>query len=461
MAVTAKAALIGGKNEYTQQFRCLRADGEWRWLSETVRIEALTPGRWHCVGVCTDVTQQKQAEEERDRFFTAKLEAERANHAKSEFLSRMSHELRTPLNAILGFGQILDKEALTPLQTESVQYILKGGRHLLELINEVLDIARVEAGHIDLSLEPIALQEILAESCALLRPLAHERSILLHENGALLGCSHVQADRQRLKQVLLNLLSNAVKYNRPGGEVRLHALVLPNDRLRIAVEDTGPGITAEEQQKLFTPFERLSAAQSGVEGTGLGLVIAERLVRAMGGHLSLESRIGEGTTFFIDLPLVRSQEEALADSRIGVCEPEPGAPALQQATVLTIEDNLSNLRLLEVVLRSRPGITLQAAMQGSVGLDLARQHAPDLILLDLNLPDLSGQEVLARLQGSALTRDIPVIVLSADATEAQIARLLRAGAKAYLTKPLDVSEFLHTLDTMLPAMKPDVSPDKD
>jgi len=592
----ATEALLGGQAGYTQQFRCLRADGEWRWLNEIVRIEALEPGRWRCVGVCTDITEQKRAEEERDRFFTlsldllciidlkgyftllnpafetvlgytraelmarpfldfvhpedrettlsemanlnagrltfdfetrflcrdnsyrwltwtatayegylyaaahditpireakaelskanealeervvertaqltetntqlitAKQEADRANQAKSEFLSRMSHELRTPLNAILGFGQILEKQPLTPLQEESVQYILKGGRHLLDLINEVLDIARVEAGHIGLSIEPILLAEILAEACNLVRPVATERSIVLSIDPAICADSHIMADRQRLKQVLINLLSNAIKYNRERGSVSIHCLPAPGDRLRIAVQDMGPGIPAEQQQKLFVPFERLDAAHSGVEGTGLGLVLSKRLVTAMGGELTFESLPGEGSTFFIELPMALSPQETLAEQLYGMGTLQPDSSEQQSATILTIEDNLSNLRLMEVLLRSRPGITLLAAMQGSIGLDMARQHEPDLILLDLNLPDISGKEVLSRLQASALTCDIPVIVLSADATSAQIERLLGAGASAYLTKPLDVNEFLHTLDTMLPNKQADVPVEKE
>jgi PAS domain S-box-containing protein len=592
MDARSAAALRSGQQGYTQQFRCLRTDGEWRWLHETVSIEALTPGRWHCVGVCTDITEQKQAEEERDRFFTlsldllcvvapnghfvrlnpafetvlgytraelmaspmldfvhpddreatnariaqlnaggnnlhfenryrcrdgsyrwfawtstifqgfrygaahditplkeaeialrrayeelearvvdrtaqimevntqlliAKQEAERANQAKSEFLSRMSHELRTPLNAILGFGQILDRQPLTPLQEESVQYILTGGRHLLGLINEVLDLARVEAGHIELSLEPIALAEIVCESCALVRPLAAERDIFIEADPAAFGGSHVLADRQRLKQALINLLSNAIKYNRSNGQVRVYGVPRPDNRLCIAVQDTGPGITLANQQRLFVPFERLNAALTGVEGTGLGLAMAQRLVTAMGGSLTLESLPGEGTTFFLNLPLVPSPVEALAEHSLGSYESNVGRSEDQNATILYIEDNLSNMRLLEVLLRSRPGITLLPAMQGSIGLDLARQHVPDLILLDLNLPDISGKEVLARLQASALTRDIPVIILSADATASQIERLLTAGARAYLTKPLDVTEFLNTLDTILSDKEADSS----
>jgi len=467
VAVTARGtkALRGGETSYTQHFRCLRADGEWRWLSETIHIEVVAPGRWQCVGVCTDINEQKRSEAELEarvvertaqiteanvQLTAAKQEADAANQAKSEFLSRMSHELRTPLNAILGFGQILEKHSLTPLQEESVQHILKGGRHLLDLINEVLDIARVEAGHLDLSLEPIALAEILAEACSLVRPLAAEREIHIDIRAAALERTHVQADRQRLKQVLINLLSNAIKYNKTGGKVTLHSLPIAEDRLRIAVQDTGPGIAPQQQQKLFTPFERLDAAHAGIEGTGLGLVLSQRLVSAMGGELTFESVPGEGSTFCIDLPTALSPQERVADQLHGMQREEAGSTGQPSATILTIEDNLSNLRLMEVLLRSRPGTTLLAAMQGSIGLDLARQHEPDLILLDLNLPDISGKEVLARLQASALTCDIPVVVLSADATPAQIERLLKAGAKAYLTKPLDVTEFLHTLDAILP-----------
>lgn len=336
-------ALVTGKPGYTQQFRCRRADGEWRWLNETVRVELLSPGRWHCVGVCTDVTEQKRAEAERDRFLArlqeteaelrkshgelearvarrtaqltesnalllaAKQEAEEANRAKSEFLSRMSHELRTPLNAILGFGQILEKQSLTPLQDESLRYILTGGRHLLDLINEILDVSRVEAGRIELALEPLMLSEIVSEACALVGPLAAERGIQIEIVPQKEQSVRVLADRQRLKQALINLLSNGIKYNYRGGRVRIACSSEPKQPLRISVHDTGPGLTPEEQKKLFIPFERLNAPRSGVEGTGLGLVLTRYLVMAMGGELTLESVPGEGSTFFITLPHPSSQ----------------------------------------------------------------------------------------------------------------------------------------------------------
>lgn len=427
----------------------VKADGSRVWL-RTNKIP-LHDDDGAVVGVLAsyeDITPQKEAEA---AIHQAREEAEAANQAKSEFLSRMSHELRTPLNAILGFGQILDKQDLAPLSKESVGYILKGGRHLLDLINEVLDIARVEAGHIGLSLEPIALDDVVPEACALVRLLAAERNIHIRfdQITAELGRQHVLADRQRLKQVIINLLANAIKYNREGGEVEVSCDHKADGWSSIAVRDTGPGISPQDLSKLFMPFERLNAATSEIEGTGLGLVLSQRLVTAMGGTLNVESTLGQGATFTIELPQAISPEEQLAN----LPYMEPLAHARQESgrtyIVLCIEDNLSNLRLLEVIFQGRPEITLLAAMQGSVGLDLARQHEPDLILLDLNLPDIHGSEVLARLQQSALTRDIPVIVISADATPNQVERLLTAGARSFLTKPLDVGQFLQTLDEFL------------
>jgi len=394
----------------------------------------------------------------------AKEEAEAANLAKSEFLSRMSHELRTPLNAILGFGQILDKQDLTPLSKESVGYILKGGRHLLDLINEVLDIARVEAGHLDLSLEPVALGDAIPDACALVRPLAAERNIRLDENSAELNHNYVLADRQRLKQVLINLLSNAIKYNREGGQVEVYCGQKSDGWISIAVRDTGPGISPEDLPKLFAPFERLSASASAIEGTGLGLVLSQRLVTAMGGTLKVESTLGVGTIFTLELPQTTSPEEQLTNVPQSTPHSATSAEFGRTFSVLCIEDNPSNFRLMEAIFIDRPEITLLGAMQGSIGLDLARQHEPDLILLDLDLPDIRGSEVLNRLQQSAITRDIPVVVFSADATPNQIDRLLATGARAYLTKPLDVSQFLHTVDEFLgeaPENAPQTKGDKE
>ncbi|HEX8465240.1 MAG TPA: ATP-binding protein, partial [Abditibacterium sp.] len=360
-------------------------------------------------------------------------------------------ELRTPLNAILGFGQILEKQQVSPLAQESIGYILKGGRHLLDLINEVLDIARVESGHIELSLEPIALDDIVPEACALMKALAAERRIRLDVNLEELHHNYVLADRQRLKQVLINLLANAIKYNYEDGQVEVFCHQKPDGWISLTVRDSGPGISPADLLKLFTPFERLSASNTEVEGTGLGLVLSQRLVTAMGGTLNVESILGQGSTFTIDLPQIdppKNQATSVPRSSL-VMRAEQKAES--SYSVLCIEDNPSNIRLMETIFEMRPEITLLIAIQGSTGLDLARQHEPNLILLDLNLPDIHGSEVLSRLQQSALTRDIPVVVVSADATPKQVERLLVAGARDYLTKPLDVNQLLHVVDKFLQA----------
>ena len=380
----------------------------------------------------------------------AKREADAANAAKSEFLGRISHELRTPLNAILGFGQILDRQNLAPLQQESVGYILKSGAHLLELINEVLDITRVESGHVELNIEPVSIAGAVAEACAIVRPLADARAIQLRwATPDHLPSACVSADAQRFTQIMINLLSNAIKYNFEGGEVEINWRAQGKDRWFISVRDSGPGIEAAKLPRIFVPFERGDAANSGVEGTGLGLSLTSHLVEAMRGEMHVESAPGRGSTFGFDLP------SAAAPATPTVCAlPTVAAPAPCDETpcnyrVLCIEDNPSNLRLIELVLTTRPEISLVSAADAENGLKLARSHEPDLILLDLNLPDMHGSQVLQRLQQSAITRDIPVVVVSADATSAQIEELLNMGADEYLTKPLDMRRLLHTLDRIL------------
>ena len=384
----------------------------------------------------------------------AKREADAANAAKSEFLGRISHELRTPLNAILGFGQVLDRQHLTPIQCESVSYILKSGQHLLELINEVLDISRVEAGHVELNLEPLNLSEAIAQACALVRPLADARSIELRlpsdldANGGG-DAIYVCADAQRFAQVMINLLSNAIKYNFERGEVEISWRKEANDRVQIGVRDSGPGISSQNLPRLFVPFERGAATDSDVEGTGLGLALTLHLVEAMGGEIRVQSALGCGSTFVVELPRAQAPNQTVA-------VPKPSgetARALgensQSYRVLCIEDNLSNLRLLEIAMALRPEISLVCAGNAHEGLRLARIHEPDLILLDLNLPDLHGSQVLNRLQQSAITRDIPVVIVSADATKEHIEQLLDTGAAGYLTKPLDMRVLLQTVDKVL------------
>ena len=467
----AYRSAVANEGSFALDHRLKRKDGTLLFIHERCQTYFENGQPLRLVGTTQDITPLKEAEaalrtanEELEmrvarrtaqvetsnaELRLAKQEAERANRAKSEYLSRMSHELRTPLNAILGFGQILDRQNLTGIEKESIHYILRGGRYLLSLINEVLDIARVEAGNMDFSLEPVAVSDVVAQACDLVRPLALPQDIRLDANLTTMDGIHVQADRQRLHQALINLLANAIKYNRYGGQVDVSCRTEPDGRIRIAVRDTGRGISPEDLPRLFTPFERLGPANPDIEGTGLGLALSQRLIAAMGGALSVESSLGEGSVFTIELPAPHTADKMDADIKAG--REDPITTRLSQGcyTILSIEDNLSNLRLMEVILAGHPDIHLVAAMQGSMGLDLAREHTPDLILLDLHLPDMAGKEVLARLQQSEITARIPVIVISADATPAQIERLLAAGARAYLTKPLDVEEFLRTTEAAL------------
>ncbi len=360
----------------------------------------------------------------------------------------LAHEPRTHghrSTPILGFGQLLEMDDLSEEQDESVEQILKAGQHLLGLINEVLDISRIEAGALSLSLEPVALCETLDEALALIRPLADQQQISVTTN-RVDGNPHVYADRQRLKQVLLNLLSNAVKYNRTGGTVEV-SVRDSDETIRLEITDSGDGIPDNKLAQLFRPFERLGADLKQIEGTGLGLVLSKGLIETMGGHIGAESSPA-GSTFWIELQPAQAPIET-ADSDLHELAALQAASALPAATVLYIEDNLSNLKLIERILEERPEVNLISAMQGSLGLDLAQQHRPDLILLDLHLPDLQGDLVLAQLRSNPATRTTPVVVLSADATQGRIERLLAQGANDYLSKPIDVHRFLAVLETYI------------
>jgi signal transduction histidine kinase len=378
----------------------------------------------------------------------ARDEADRANRAKSEFLSRMSHELRTPLNAILGFAQLLEMEKPTHIQLGWVGHILMAGRHLLVLINEVLELSRIEAGGLQASLEPVCVGDAVMETVDLMRPLAAQRGIEIFAPDWSGDSRHVLADSQHLRQVLLNLLANAIKYNRVNGRVTIECPNEAEKNIRIVISDTGYGISEDKLARLFVPFDRLGAENSGVQGTGLGLALAKLLVESMGGTIAVVSTLESGSCFSVQLPRAESARPCLTETKTPapIARTSP-ASGCAECTVLYIEDISSNVALIEELLSKQPTITLVAATAGQRGLDLAREMLPDLILLDLHLPDLPGWEVLEKLKAASATRDIPVIVISADATRQQIDRLMEAGAYCYLTKPLDVPEFLSTLQT--------------
>ena len=387
-----------------------------------------------------EIENRKRAEK---ALTSAREEAERANRAKSEFLSRMSHELRTPLNAILGFGQLLDMDDLEPAQRDGVAHILKAGRHLLDLVNEVLDISRIEADRLSLSIEPVPVAPLVSEAMELIKPLADERGIQLEtsvENDAL----HVRADAQRLKQVLLNLLSNAVKYNRADGSVSVRVESTGDGLVRVTVADTGPGIPEEHLEHLFTPFHRLGVQDADVEGTGLGLALSKRLVDALGGKLEVESTPEVGSRFWIEL--VRAEAPTAMTSGAMDRLAAEADPAGARRTILYIEDNLSNIRLIERILARRPDVKLLTAMQATLGLDLAREHRPDLVLLDLHLPDMEGEEALRCLRAAPETSGAEIVIVSADATDKRVKTLMAAGADDYLTKPLDVRKFMDLIE---------------
>jgi PAS domain S-box-containing protein len=429
------------------QFRVVWPDGQLRWMEGQAQLYRNSTGHpVRMVAVVVDVTERMRV---LDALRQAKQEADRANSAKSEFLSRMSHELRTPLNAILGFAQLLELDDLEEGQREGLGHISKAGRHLLALINEVLDIAAIEAGRLGLSLEPVPVGPLLREAMELVRSLADRRAIQLIDRTGVRGSTHVAADAQRLKQVLINLLSNAIKYNRDGGEVLVDCEQLSQERLRIKVTDTGPGIAPELLDRLFVPFERLGAERGTIEGSGIGLALSRRLTEAMGGTLQVATVVGEGSSFWVELPLAEAPVGRLDDLQ----PPDPAADEQTElgpaCTILYVEDNLSNLELVQRILGRRPSVRLLTAMQGRLGLQFAREHRPDLILLDLHLPDLSGDTVLQQLQSDPQTSGIPVVMVSADATPGQVQRLLAAGAREYLTKPLDVTRFLRVVDEIV------------
>jgi PAS domain S-box-containing protein len=391
------------------------------------------------VAAIRDVTAWREIE---SALRDAVAAAQAANEAKNHFLSRMSHELRTPLNAVLGFGQLLQRQLQDTEHVEAVGHIVKGGRHLLDLINDVLDVARIESGEMSLSSEPVPICGVVEETVQLMQPLAETAGVSLT---LLPGAAddYVLADRQRLRQILLNLLSNAIKYNHSGGHVWLgwHAA---SGNIALGVRDDGPGIDPAVQNRLFTPFDRLGAEASGVDGTGIGLALTRSLTEMMGGSIAVESAPGHGSTFTVTLRSTKAHVPAQRSApRIAA---DDGAAHAAPATLLYVEDNAPNVRVVEHLLRLRPQWRLLHAGLGSLGIELAEAHQPDLVLLDLHLPDLSGHQVLQAIRARQSIRDTPVVVLTADASVGLAHRLRDAGASGYFTKPLDIDRVLDYLD---------------
>jgi PAS domain S-box-containing protein len=471
-AKSIEAAVKGERVDV--EYRLLHPDGSVVHMQQVIEpLDELAPqgrGRWF--STLQDVSEQKLAEgrvlraneelERRVQERTAQLQvsnqelalasaaAERANRAKSEFLSSMSHELRTPLNAIIGFGQLLAPPGGAPRspeqQTLFVDHIVKAGRHLLTLIDEILDLAQIEAGKLSVSMEALPLSDVLAECEAMLEPLAAQRGIrLLFAPACDLA---VMADRTRLKQVLLNLLSNAVKYNREHGAVIVDCSRAEGERIRIAVQDTGAGLRAEQLDVLFQPFNRLGQESTSAQGTGIGLVVTRQLVELMGGEIGVTSTPGIGSVFWVALRAAAPREPAsVTPSRAG--QDAASDAAGERATLLCVEDNPASLRLVQEVLAARPGVRLLSASNGKLGVELARQHRPAVILMDNNMPQMSGREAQTILRSDPSTADIPIIALSANAMPGAAESGLAAGFFRYLTKPFDVRALLAAVDDAL------------
>ena len=414
---------------------------------------------WIAVVISTTVTKQikyhKDAKKELDAankiLIEAKNIAEKANQTKSEFLSSMSHELRTPLNAILGFGQLLDLRTNDEESKKYANEILKGGNHLLSLINEILDLSKIEAGHVNIDFEDSNLNNILNECIELITPLTLKHDISIINNVPEEMNYIIQVDYTRFKQVLLNLLSNAIKYNREEGSITINCIDLNQQRLQISVTDTGNGLYPEQLEHLFKPFDRIGAENTAIEGTGIGLCITKKLINLMDGKIGVASLPGQGTTFWLEInkskesqkPLVQTNKTEDISTTVETALDE------RQKTILYIEDNPANLRLVEDIINNATSYSLISAHDASLGLKLIKTQNPDLILLDINLPGLDGYQIMAQLQADTVTKKIPVIALSANAMKSDIQKSKAAGFQEYLTKPIDVKKLISSIETYI------------
>lgn len=434
----------------------LGADGALRYIihrvedvTEFVRLKQADSEQRQTTDELLARTEHMQAEilQRSQELHQVNQRLRAADTAKSQFLSGMSHELRTPLTAILGFGELLRAAELTAEHEEWLSIIIKAGRHLLRVLDDVLQIARIEAGQLAVSSDPVPISLVLGECLELIGPIADAGELALHMDLGDLTESCVAADEQRLRQVLLNLLSNAVKYNSDGGAVRVSAeLTGEGSRLRISVTDSGAGLSAQALDRLFVPFERLNAAAAGIDGTGLGLVLAKHYAECMGGSVGAASQVGAGSTFWVELPVSGSPlaAAAVADSSTSDVQPYPTA-----RSVLYVEDNAANVDLVRAILRRRPSVSLSTARLGRDAIAMARDERPDLVLLDLHLPDMSGGAVLSELRADPSLADLPVVILSADVTRQGAEEIRDLDVVAVLTKPIDVAAFLAVVDEAL------------
>lgn len=423
---------ISERRKKDAEIQNLNADLERRIKLRTAELEA-------------SLKQLSEENSERIRAETALLkakeDAEKANKLKSDFLGRMSHELRTPMNAILGFGQLLEAEHLTEAQFDYVKEVMDAGKHLLHLIDEVLDLAKIESGKIELSMQNVSVQDITNETMVLVGSMANAQQIKL-ENFIDDKSLFVKADNVRLKEILTNLMTNAIKYNSQNGTVTINAMKRDGHTIRIQVTDTGRGLTSQEREILFEPFNRLGAEYSDIEGTGIGLTISRQLAELMNGCIDVESEAGIGSTFWVDLEMAKVEVLLPGEEQILM----PRALPINFMQVLYVEDNPANLRLVQKALKSEQGVSLTSATSAELGLEMAKSMRPDLIIMDINLPGMDGYEALSRLRNYNETQEIPVVALSAAAMPRDIERGLLAGFRRYLTKPIQIEELRQVIN---------------
>ena len=434
--------------EDSYELTYIRKDGSR--FPAIVSITALRDDNGEIIGyllIGTDNSVRKRVESELNEAMAA---AEKANRAKTDFLSSMSHELRTPLNAILGFAQVMESGTPppTPLQKRNLDQILKAGWYLLELINEILDLALIESGTLTLSREPVSLADVMLECRTMIEPQAQKRGIAMTFPQFDIPC-FISADLTRIKQVLINLLFNAIKYNKPGGTVAVEVTLGLPDSIRISVRDTGAGLAPEQLAQLFQPFNRLGKETGAEEGTGIGLVVTKRLVELMGGTIGADSAIGVGSVFWVELIEAAGPQLDVHEGDLAALERAQVPAGASLRTLLYVEDNPANLELVEQLIARRPELRLLSAADGNLGIEYARAYQPEVILMDINLPGISGIEAMKILRADPMTAHIPIIALSANAVPRDIAYALDAGFFNYLTKPIKVNQFMDALDVAL------------